>query len=112
MLIRARRKVGLVRAHKKPSPRGWRPGKSAIGIWQNSAAASSALLNAYWKVRSFRNYADYALTEPFASGLAQLREQGSQRRDLDVGRERPWARSPRLDLPNAKDNSELIYYCI
>ena len=36
--------------------------------------------NAYWRVRSFRNYADYALTEPFASGLAQLREQGSQHR--------------------------------
>ena len=35
-------------------------------------------LNSYWRVRSFRNYADYALTEPFASGLARLREQGSR----------------------------------
>jgi hypothetical protein len=26
--------------------------------------------NSYWRVRSFRNYADYALTAPFAAGLA------------------------------------------
>ena len=37
-------------------------------------------LNGYWRVRSFRNYADYALTEPFAAGLAQLRRQGAQSR--------------------------------
>jgi len=28
--------------------------------------------NGYWRVKSFRNYADYALTEPFAAGLARL----------------------------------------
>src|SRR5581483_9415610 len=37
-------------------------------------------LNDDWRVRSFRNYADYALTEPFAAGLARLRRQGSQHR--------------------------------
>ena len=35
-------------------------------------------LNAYWRVRSFRNYADYALTAPFASGVTRLRELGRQ----------------------------------
>ncbi|MEO6841585.1 MAG: DUF488 domain-containing protein [Bradyrhizobium sp.] len=34
--------------------------------------------NAYWRVRSFRNYADYAPTAPFATGLARLRECGAQ----------------------------------
>jgi hypothetical protein len=34
--------------------------------------------NTYWRVRSFRNYADYALTVPFAVGLARLRERGGQ----------------------------------
>lgn len=51
--------------------------------------------NAYWKVRSFRNYADYALTEPFASGLAQLREQGSQHRCTIMCAEAVWWRCHR-----------------
>jgi uncharacterized protein (DUF488 family) len=51
--------------------------------------------NAYWKVRSFRNYADYALTEPFASGLARLREQGSQRRCSIMCAEAVWWRCHR-----------------
>ena len=51
--------------------------------------------NAYWKVRSFRNYADYALTEPFASGLARLREQGSQRRCAIMCAEAVWWRCHR-----------------
>ena len=34
--------------------------------------------NGHWRVRSFRNYADYALTVPFAAGLAQLRKLGTQ----------------------------------
>jgi uncharacterized protein (DUF488 family) len=51
--------------------------------------------NAYWRVRSFRNYADYALTEPFASGLARLREQGSQRRCSIMCAEAVWWRCHR-----------------
>ena len=51
--------------------------------------------NAYWRVRSFRNYADYALTQPFASGLAQLREQGSQRRCTIMCAEAVWWRCHR-----------------
>lgn len=34
--------------------------------------------NGFWRVRSFRNYADYALTAPFADGLAQLRALGNK----------------------------------
>ena len=83
----------------KPSPRGWRPGKSATGMWRNSAASAAGLaessLNAYWRVRSFRNYADYALTEPFASGLARLREEGSQRRCAIMCAEAVWWRCHR-----------------
>ena len=51
--------------------------------------------NANWRVRSFRNYADYALTEPFASGLAQLREQGSQHRCTIMCAEAVWWRCHR-----------------
>ena len=46
-------------------------------------------------MRSFRNYADYALTEPFASGLARLREQGSQRRCSIMCAEAVWWRCHR-----------------
>ena len=51
--------------------------------------------NSYWRVRSFRNYADYALTEPFASGLARLREQGSQHRCTIMCAEAVWWRCHR-----------------
>jgi uncharacterized protein (DUF488 family) len=33
-------------------------------------------LNAFWKNRSFHNYADYATSEEFRSGLARLRDLG------------------------------------
>jgi uncharacterized protein (DUF488 family) len=52
-------------------------------------------LNAYWRVRSFRNYADYALTGPFAAGLEQLRELGQQRRCAIMCAEAVWWRCHR-----------------
>ena len=64
------------------------------GLRGNQRLAESSS-NAYWKVRSFRNYADYALTEPFASGLALLREQGSQRRCTIMCAEAVWWRCHR-----------------
>ena len=33
-------------------------------------------VNAFWKNQSFHNYADYAMSEEFRSGLARLRELG------------------------------------
>lgn len=35
--------------------------------------------NTLWRNKSFRNYADYALTPPFKEGLAELRAQGAER---------------------------------
>jgi uncharacterized protein (DUF488 family) len=51
--------------------------------------------NAYWRVRGFRNYADYALTAPFATGLARLRERGSQRHCAIMCAEVVWWRCHR-----------------
>lgn len=51
--------------------------------------------NTYWRVRSFRNYADYALTAPFAAGLARLRERGSQQRCVIMCAEAVWWRCHR-----------------
>ena len=52
-------------------------------------------LNAYWRVRSFRNYADYALTAPFASGVTRLRELGRRRRCAIMCAEAVWWRCHR-----------------
>jgi len=52
-------------------------------------------LNDHWRVRSFHNYADYALTEPFAAGLARLRTQGAQHRCAIMCAETLWWRCHR-----------------
>ena len=51
--------------------------------------------NAYWRVRSFRNYADYALTAPFAAGLARLRERGGEQHCVTMCAEAVWWRCHR-----------------
>ena len=51
--------------------------------------------NTYWRVRSFRNYADYALTAPFATGLARLRECGAEQRCVIMCAEAVWWRCHR-----------------
>ena len=51
--------------------------------------------NTYWRVRGFRNYADYALTKPFAEGLARLRELGGRRRCAIMCAEAVWWRCHR-----------------
>jgi uncharacterized protein (DUF488 family) len=51
--------------------------------------------NTYWRVLSFRNYADYALTAPFAIGLARLRERGSLQRCVIMCAEAVWWRCHR-----------------
>jgi uncharacterized protein (DUF488 family) len=49
-----------------------------LGGHRGRARNLEASPNVYWRVRGFRNYADYALTNPFAAGLARLRELGGQ----------------------------------
>jgi uncharacterized protein (DUF488 family) len=46
-------------------------------------------------VRSFRNYADYTLTEPFATGLTRLRDLGTRRRCAIMCAETVWWRCHR-----------------
>lgn len=51
--------------------------------------------NLYWRVQSFRNYADYALTPPFAQGLARLREAGTAQACAIMCAEAVWWRCHR-----------------
>ena len=51
--------------------------------------------NTSWRVKSFQNYADYALTEAFAAGLAHLRRDGAERRCAIMCAEAVWWRCHR-----------------
>jgi uncharacterized protein (DUF488 family) len=51
--------------------------------------------NLYWRVRGFRNYADYALTKPFRTGLARLRNLGGKHRCAIMCAEAVWWRCHR-----------------
>lgn len=51
--------------------------------------------NEYWRVESFRNYADYALTPPFREGLARLRRDARERRCAIMCAETLWWRCHR-----------------
>ncbi len=51
--------------------------------------------NGFWENGSFRNYADYALSESFAAGLVRLRELGAERRTAIMCAEAVWWRCHR-----------------
>jgi uncharacterized protein (DUF488 family) len=52
-------------------------------------------VNGFWSNVSFHNYADYALTEPFADGLAELIALGRERRVAMMCSEAVWWRCHR-----------------
>ena len=52
-------------------------------------------VNGFWQNRSFHNYADYAMTESFRAGLAQLRALGHNSRCAIMCAEAVWWRCHR-----------------
>lgn len=52
-------------------------------------------VNGYWENRSFHNYADYALSETYRAGLAQLLEVAARRRTAIMCAEAVWWRCHR-----------------
>lgn len=50
-----------------------------LGGLRGRSPALEGSPNALWRNKSFRNYADYALTPPFKDGLAELIAQGRER---------------------------------
>jgi uncharacterized protein (DUF488 family) len=66
-----------------------------LGGRRGKSRATELSPNTYWRVRSFRNYADYALTAPFAAGLARLRERGGEHRCAIMCAEAVWWRCHR-----------------
>src|SRR5260221_1876903 len=55
-------------------------------------------VNAFWQNRSFHNYADYAMSGGFRSGLARLRDLGRVRRCAGMCAEVVWWRGHRRIL--------------
>ncbi len=68
---------------------------SELGGRRGKSRESESSPNSYWRVRSFRNYADYALTAPFANGLTRLRERGAEQRCVVMCAEAVWWRCHR-----------------
>jgi uncharacterized protein (DUF488 family) len=51
--------------------------------------------NTFWEHSSFRNYSDYAMTEPFREGLEELKELAAQKRTAYMCSEAVWWRCHR-----------------
>jgi uncharacterized protein (DUF488 family) len=66
-----------------------------LGGLRGRQGALGASPNLLWENRSFRNYADYALTEPFRAGLTHLRMLGHARRCGIMCAEAVWWRCHR-----------------
>ncbi len=66
-----------------------------LGGLRGKARSVEVSPNGYWRVASFRNYADYALTGPFAAGFARLQSLGSLQRCAIMCAEAVWWRCHR-----------------
>ena len=73
-----------------PFPRHWprvkspTPTSPALGGLRGQLRHTPPAVNAFWENQSFHNYADYAMTEAFRTGLAELRDLGTHALRSDV----------------------------
>jgi len=68
---------------------------AALGGLRGRQRNVPAAVNAFWENRSFHNYADYATSEEFRSGLTRLREIGHAERCAIMCAEAVWWRCHR-----------------
>ena len=67
----------------------------ALGGLRAHARDIAPSVNAFWENQSFHNYADYAMTDAFRAGLAELRELGHAQRCAIMCAEAVWWRCHR-----------------
>jgi uncharacterized protein (DUF488 family) len=67
----------------------------ALGGLRKRSATVPPTLNGFWTNRSFHNYADYALSDSFQAGLAQLLALAAERRCAIMCAEAVWWRCHR-----------------
>ena len=68
---------------------------AALGGLRGRKQDVPANVNAFWEIQSFHNYADYAMSEEFRSGLTRLRELGHARPCAIMCAEAVWWRCHR-----------------
>jgi len=68
---------------------------AALGGLRGKKRIVPADMNAYWKNRSFHNYADYAMGQEFRVGLARLRDLGHATTCVTMCAEAVWWRCHR-----------------
>lgn len=68
---------------------------AALGGLRGKTRRLAREVNGYWTNESFHNYADYALSEEFHTGLAHLRDEGHRRRCAIMCSEAVWWRCHR-----------------
>lgn len=68
---------------------------SLLGGLRNKQMPTEDSPNDYWRIKSFRRYADYALSEDFAEGLSELKSVGDERRVAIMCAEAVWWRCHR-----------------
>jgi uncharacterized protein (DUF488 family) len=67
----------------------------ALGGLRSRSSGVPPAVNAFWTNQSFHHYADYAMSDAFACGLAELRELGHARRCAVMFAEAVWWRCHR-----------------
>jgi uncharacterized protein (DUF488 family) len=68
---------------------------AALGGLRPKSKTVPPQLNAFWRIQSFHNYADYALSEAFRAGLAELHARGREQRCAIMCAESVWWRCHR-----------------
>jgi uncharacterized protein (DUF488 family) len=68
---------------------------ASLGGLRGKTAAMAPDINGFWTNKSFHNYADYALTEPFQAALAHLLGAGRKQRCTLMCSEAVWWRCHR-----------------
>jgi uncharacterized protein (DUF488 family) len=68
---------------------------AALGGLRNRSSRANPSPNLFWENLSFRNYADYAMTQKFHEGLTELRELGHKQTTSIMCAEAVWWRCHR-----------------
>lgn len=84
---------------------------ASLGGYRGKAPGPSSDVNGFWENKSFRNYADYALSEAFHQGLEQLIEVGRKWRCAIMCSEAVWWRCHRrLIADNLIARGETVFH--
>jgi uncharacterized protein (DUF488 family) len=83
----------------------------ALGGLRGKQPGASPSPNAFWDNDSFRNFADYAMTDSFAAGLHHLRELGAERTTAIMCAEAVWWRCHRRIITDylLSEGNEVIH---